>query len=129
MCSECSTTETSQWYANRDDREKPVCIVCYRRQLAASRGKCYGCGKDGGNTSTMRRSKLLKKDTWLCMPCSIREAPDIETAAGTTCVKCGTEKTTSQWFNCKDKPGAKVCGACYQKHRRNKKKASKASDP
>ena len=32
----------------------------------------------------------------------------IETAAGTTCVKCGTE-TTRKWLNCKDKPGTKVC--------------------
>ena len=31
-------------------------------------------------------------------------------------MKCGTD-TTSQWFNCKDKPGTKLCKPCYQKKR------------
>eukprot|EP00230_Micromonas_polaris_P009316 CAMPEP_0117632066 /NCGR_PEP_ID=MMETSP0802-20121206/4376_1 /TAXON_ID=38833 /ORGANISM="Micromonas sp., Strain CCMP2099" /LENGTH=50 /DNA_ID=CAMNT_0005436469 /DNA_START=8 /DNA_END=157 /DNA_ORIENTATION=+ len=44
VCSECETTETSTWYANRDDARKPVCNVCSRRQLAASCGKCFECG-------------------------------------------------------------------------------------
>jgi NMD protein affecting ribosome stability and mRNA decay len=39
----------------------------------------------------------------------------IETAAGTTCVKCGTD-TTSRWYGCKDKPGTKFCVTCYQKN-------------
>ena len=39
----------------------------------------------------------------------------IETAAGTTCVKCGTD-TTIQWVICKDKPGTKFCVTCYQKN-------------
>jgi hypothetical protein len=36
-------------------------------------------------------------------------------AAGTTCVKCGTN-TTNQWYGCKDKPGTKICKACYLKN-------------
>jgi len=55
----------------------------------------------------LTRSKL-KKHAWYCEPCIYREELAIETAAGTTCVKCGTD-TTSQWLNCKDKPGTKVC--------------------
>ena len=39
----------------------------------------------------------------------------IETAAGTTCVECGTD-TTGMWFNCKDKPGTKLCMPCYEKN-------------
>ena len=31
-------------------------------------------------------------------------------------MKCGTD-TTSQWFNCKDKPGTKLCKPCYDKNR------------
>eukprot|EP00230_Micromonas_polaris_P002572 CAMPEP_0119208384 /NCGR_PEP_ID=MMETSP1327-20130426/600_1 /TAXON_ID=38833 /ORGANISM="Micromonas pusilla, Strain RCC2306" /LENGTH=86 /DNA_ID=CAMNT_0007204887 /DNA_START=218 /DNA_END=474 /DNA_ORIENTATION=- len=44
VCSECETTETSRWCTNREDKDKPICDVCYSRQLAASRGKCSGCG-------------------------------------------------------------------------------------
>ena len=33
VCSECETTETSMWYANRDDKDNPVCVVCYKRQV------------------------------------------------------------------------------------------------
>ena len=40
----------------------------------------------------------------------------IETAAGTTCVECGTD-TTSMWLNCKDNPGTKICMSCYDKNR------------
>ena len=45
---------------------------CSFSQLAASRGKCSGCGKDGANTSRLNRSKL-KKDAWYCKPCSYKE--------------------------------------------------------
>jgi len=72
VCSECETTETSQRYANRDDKGKPVCYVCYMLQLAVSHGKCSGCSNDGGNTSQLRRSKV-EKDAWYCMPCIHRE--------------------------------------------------------
>jgi hypothetical protein len=37
VCSECETTETSTWYANRDDAGKLVCQVCYRRQVCHAR--------------------------------------------------------------------------------------------
>ena len=102
VCSECETKETSKWYGNMDDAGKPVCVVCYKRQvrhvrrshasifqilyrhiltqyprcvfsqLAASRGKCSGCGKDGANTSHLSMSKL-KKEAWYCQPFSTRE--------------------------------------------------------
>ena len=39
----------------------------------------------------------------------------IETAAGTTCVECGTD-TTSMWLNCKDNPGTKMCKPCFNKN-------------
>jgi hypothetical protein len=48
-------------------------------------------------------------------------------AAGTTCVKCGTD-TTSKWTNCKDKPGTKICKSCYQKNHYEKKKAASAKE-
>jgi hypothetical protein len=51
----------------------------------------------------------------------------LDTAAGTTCVKCGTD-TTSQWVNCKDKPGTKMCKPCYDKNRSEKKKAASANE-
>ena len=45
---------------------------CVFSQLAASRGKCSGCGTDGANTSNLTRSKL-KKHAWYCEPCIYRE--------------------------------------------------------
>jgi len=41
---------------------------------------------------------------------------DVAAAAGTTCVKCGTD-TTIHWINCKDKPGTKICKSCHSKNR------------
>jgi hypothetical protein len=52
---------------------------------------------------------------------------DVAAAAGTTCVKCGTD-TTSEWFNCKDEPGTKMCTPCYRKNRYEKKKAASANE-
>ena len=40
----------------------------------------------------------------------------IETAAGTTCMDCGTH-TTKQWFDCKDESGNKMCQHCFSKNR------------
>eukprot|EP00230_Micromonas_polaris_P011020 CAMPEP_0197121988 /NCGR_PEP_ID=MMETSP1390-20130617/4099_1 /TAXON_ID=38833 /ORGANISM="Micromonas sp., Strain CCMP2099" /LENGTH=168 /DNA_ID=CAMNT_0042563913 /DNA_START=104 /DNA_END=606 /DNA_ORIENTATION=+ len=114
VCSECKTTETSRWYGKRDDKDKPVCAVCYNRQLAASHGKCSKCGTDGRNTSALIRSKL-KENAWYCQPCSRREELDIQPAAGTTCVTYGTD-TARMWLNCKDEPGTKICMNCYEKN-------------
>ncbi len=47
-------------------------LWCSFSQLAASRGKCSGCGKDGANTSRLNRSKP-KKNAWYCMPCIFQE--------------------------------------------------------
>jgi len=41
---------------------------------------------------------------------------DVAAAAGTTCVKCGTDTTNHQWYSCKDKPGTKLCKPCYGKN-------------
>jgi predicted sulfurtransferase len=41
---------------------------------------------------------------------------DIETAAGTKCVDCGTDATT-QWFDCKEESGNKMCRPCSNKNR------------
>ena len=40
---------------------------------------------------------------------------DIAAAAGTTCVKCGTD-TTGKWHNCNDESGTKFCSSCYNKN-------------
>lgn len=53
---------------------------------------------------------------------------DVAAAAGMTCVTCGTDATTSQWYGWKDKPGTKICVSCYQKNRSEKKKAASAND-
>ena len=45
---------------------------CVFSQLAASKGKCSGCGKDGANSSEMRKSKL-NNDEWYCTPCIFQE--------------------------------------------------------
>ena len=74
----------------------------------------YGCGKDGGSTSQMERSKL-KKNTWFYESCRKQEDMDIETAAGTTCVKCRMDMTR-EWTDCKDNPGAKFCTTCYKQN-------------
>ena len=41
---------------------------------------------------------------------------DIAAAAGTTCVTCGTDRT-AVWYNCKDKPGTKICTDCFYKNK------------
>ena len=75
---------TGDRYVTRVDLRRQyfinLCVVttlpqyprCSFSQLAASRGKCSGCSKDGGNTSEMQRSKL-NNDEWYCQPCSRRE--------------------------------------------------------
>ncbi len=40
----------------------------------------------------------------------------------------GGKETTSQWVNCKDKPGTKMCKPCYDKNRSEKKKAASANE-
>ena len=52
----------------------------------------------------------------MCKPCYDKNRLDVATAAGTTCVKCGTD-TTSRWYGCKDKPGTKICRSCDAKNR------------
>ena len=37
ICSECDTTETSQWFGNLLDENKPVCHACYNRQVRTPR--------------------------------------------------------------------------------------------
>ena len=61
------------------------------------------------------------------MPCYQKNQLDVAAAAGTTCVKCGTD-TTSQWHNCKDKPGTKICRSCHGKNEGKNKKAGKANE-
>ena len=51
----------------------------------------------------------------MCSSCYAKNRLDVAAAAGTTCVKCGTD-TTIKWYNCKDKPGTKLCISCYQKN-------------
>ena len=75
---------TGDRYVTRVDLRRQylinLCVVttlpqypwCSFSQLAASRGKCSGCSKDGGNTSEMQSSKL-NNDEWYCQPCSKRE--------------------------------------------------------
>jgi hypothetical protein len=111
VCSECETTETSRWLGNKDRPEKPICNVCYFRQLAARRGTCDCCGKEGTHASAMRRSKL-KKDAWLCTPCSHREAP-----ADRTCGACGASVNddSSAWLRSKLEDDAWLCTRCYHR--------------
>jgi len=51
---------------------------------------------------------------------------DVAAAAGTTCVKCGTDATSGQWYSWKAVPGTKICKLCYQKDLRHRKKAANA---
>jgi NMD protein affecting ribosome stability and mRNA decay len=51
----------------------------------------------------------------MCKPCFNKNQLDVAAAAGTTCVKCGTD-TTSLWYSYKDKPGTKFCVSCYRKN-------------
>jgi len=48
-------------------------------------------------------------------PCYEKNLLDVAAAAGTTCVKCGTD-TTNMWHGCKDEPGTKICQDCYGKN-------------
>ena len=52
----------------------------------------------------------------MCQHCHNKHQLDIAAAAGTTCVKCGTDATI-RWYNCKDKPGTKICTDCLYKNK------------
>ena len=49
---------------------------------------------------------------------------EITTAAGATCVVCGSSKT-SGWCNSPDVPGGKVCKKCWDQDVRTRKKRKK----
>tara|TARA_B110000977_G_scaffold96472_1_gene127232 strand:+ start:341 stop:529 length:189 start_codon:yes stop_codon:yes gene_type:complete len=61
------------------------------------------------------------------MNCYEKNLLDVAAAAGTTCVKCGTD-TTVKWYRCKDEPGTKICISCYDKNSSEKKKAATANE-
>ena len=187
VCSECETTETCGWFTNRVDAGKPVCKVCYNRQVCHARrshtsifhhlcvvttdpntrgapfhsslpamesapvavrmgeiqAHCLGrssrtargtAGRVANERCAIYASSLsfslCPSETFVGMitsvtscfvsthvvrvPYSLQELA-IETAAGTTCVECGTH-TTKQWFDCKDESGNKFCVTCYHKN-------------
>jgi hypothetical protein len=114
VCSECEATETSRWEKNRDRPDEPVCEACYKRQLAATRGKCCKCGKDGKDTSGMRKSKHNEGE-WICVRCASREPP----FDGCTCDACsrGASDGGGSWHRSKLKNRPWLCGNCYAKER------------
>ena len=114
VCSECEATETSRWEENRERPDEPVCGACYERQLAATHGKCCKCGKDGKDTSGMRKSKH-KEGEWICNRCAKREPP----FDGCTCDACGRGASDGvrSWHRSKLKNRAWLCASCYQKER------------
>ena len=188
VCSDCETTETSRWCTNKDDKDKPVCVVCYKRQACHARrshasifqiyvssrpdpntrgapvrsslpamasapvavtmgqiqAKCEGrssrstrgtayrvtikrcafhdssfflslCSSDPVGMITSVTSCFVSTHV-VRVPYSSQELA-IETAAGTTCVVCRTDRTVIQWYNSKDEPENKMCNPCYEKNR------------
>jgi len=71
-----------------------------------------------------RKSKRIEGAPWLCKPCYNRERTEILTAAGTTCVECGSSKA-SGWFDSPDVPGGKVCAKCSKHEWRQDNRTSK----
>ena len=111
VCSECEATETSRWFKNRERPDEPVCMACYNRQLAATRGKCCKCGKDGKDTSGMQKSKHNEGE-WICDRCAHRELP----FDGCTCDACGRGASDGvRSWKLKNRPW--LCGNCYGKER------------
>ena len=112
VCSECEATETCGWYKNRERPDEPVCMACYLRQLAATRGKCCKCGKDGKDTSGMIKSKH-KEGEWICCRCAKREPP----FDGCTCDACGKGASdgVGTWHRSSLKNRVWLCGNCYGK--------------
>jgi len=70
------------------------------------------------------KSKRIEGAPWLCNPCYLNERTEIITAAGTTCSKCGSSKT-SAWCNSPNVPGGKVCMKCYNDNLRQDNRTSK----
>ena len=52
------------------------------------------------------------------------QATEIQTAAGTTCGKCGSSKASS-WRISPDVPGGKVCKKCWHQDKSTSKKQKK----
>jgi len=104
----------SRWFKNRERPDEPVCMACYNRQLAATRGKCCKCGKDGKDTSGMHKSKHNEGE-WICDRCAHRELP----FDGCTCDACGRGASDGvrSWSRSKLKNRPWLCVSCYVKER------------
>eukprot|EP00230_Micromonas_polaris_P002905 CAMPEP_0119208438 /NCGR_PEP_ID=MMETSP1327-20130426/639_1 /TAXON_ID=38833 /ORGANISM="Micromonas pusilla, Strain RCC2306" /LENGTH=136 /DNA_ID=CAMNT_0007204957 /DNA_START=34 /DNA_END=441 /DNA_ORIENTATION=- len=93
-------------FCSRSPRVKPHALRHTKQSIWMDQARRHG--------RALRETR--KPGRWAMTPSS-EYVPSEGEAAGTTCVKCGTDTTSFQWYNCKDEPGTKMCKPCYQKKR------------
>ena len=98
-----------------------LCNPCYLREVRASRF----FPPFHANANARRSPPRFVSDSQRAVRVSrSSQRTEIITAAGTTCIKCGSNKT-SAWRNSPDVPGGKMCKKCWDQDnpapRRSKK--------
>lgn len=124
VCASCpaGVDTVSAWYKSKRIEGAPwLCKPCYNREVRASRF----FPPFHANANARRSPPRFVSDS----PRAVRvsrssQRNEILTAAGTTCSKCGSSKT-SAWCNSPNVPGGKVCMKCYNDNLRQDNRTSK----
>ena len=124
VCASCETgvDAVSSWRKSKRIEGAPwLCKACYNHEVRASRF----FPPFHANANARRSPPRFVSDS----PRAVRvsrssQRNEIITAAGTTCVVCGSSKASS-WHNSPDVPGGKVCMKCWDQDYRTRKKKKK----
>ena len=124
VCASCEAgvDAVKAWHKSKRIEGAPwLCNACYIREVRTSRFfPPFHANADA------RRSppRLVSGSPRAVRVSRSPQHTEIITAAGTTCVKCGSSKASS-WHNSPDVPGGKVCQKCLDQHRPTRKKKKK----
>ena len=124
VCASCEAgvdTVLSWCKSKRIEGAPWLCNACYLREVRASRFFPPFHANANARRSPPRFSFGSQRAVRVSRSSQRNE---ILTAAGTTCSKCGSSKT-SAWYNSPDVPGVKVCVKCYHQDNRTSKKQKK----
>ena len=124
VCASCKAgvDTVKAWCKSKRIEGAPwLCNPCYLREVRASRF----FPPFHANANARRSPPRFVSDS----PRAVRvsrssQRNEILTAAGTTCSKCGSSKTTT-WCNSPNVPGGKVCMKCYNDNLRQDNHTSK----
>jgi Zn ribbon nucleic-acid-binding protein len=124
VCASCKAgvDTVKAWCKSKRIEGAPLlCIACYNREVRRSRFFPPFHANANARRSPPRFSFGSQRAVRVSRSSQRNE---ILTAAGTTCSKCGSSKTTT-WCNSPNVPGGKVCMKCYHQDNRTSKKQKK----